>query len=118
MREIKFRTWDKKEKKFWYFNPVDGLFTNRKEKDEYLKVIQQYTGLRDKNGKEIYEGDIIKYSMGGTMQKNPAIVDIKELYGLLGDYCDPYYATDKKDFEVIGNIYENPSLLKVQAKNL
>lgn len=75
-------------------------------------VLMQYTGLKDKNGKKIFEGDIVKYKTqsGLTITKNVEWVedngDIRCGYTPL---CDNYYDNgfDGYDFEVIGNIYED-----------
>ena len=114
-REIKFRAWHKEledmtfsesEKHFWY------------KLKEYpnMYVLMQFTGLKDKNGKEIYEGDIVSY--------NDEFHDsIEERYKIIYDnetatYClesseDPEYDANLtlRPIEVIGNIYENPGLL-------
>jgi hypothetical protein len=99
MREIKFRAWDA---------PSDGngpsgmSYGVRHDCD--ATAIMQFTGLRDKNGKEIYEGDIIEYPLE-DYERNVRI-EVK--------WCDEAACfgmpTDK--VEVIGNIYENPELLK------
>lgn len=124
MREIKFRAWvkDRKEifevilinyvtKKVTYlFERVGDLLNIRHEKFNDTELMQ-YTGLKDKNGKEIYEGDIfhigskkilyvvewIDCGLKGRQIKN------KSWIGL--DYW-------KDDIEVIGNIYENPEVIK------
>ena len=71
----------------------------------------QFTGLHDKNGKEIWEGDVVRYSIQRTYQTNPMEVKIPDIYKDLG-HDDHYYLPDEDSFEVIGNIYENPDLLK------
>ena len=132
MREIKFRAWDMRVKKM-YFGGMDKFnsiapFVNALEN----YPLMQYTGLKDKNGKEIYEGDIVIADDDG--QEFPEKYDEdKDEYIPCGKY-EVYWAeamwwlrspaephglqmeynpfTDDADFEVIGNIYENPELVK------
>jgi uncharacterized phage protein (TIGR01671 family) len=125
MREIKFRLWDSQKKK-WYKNSdclleLDGSITqidvvnvyDDEEKYDFKNrkdlVIMQYTGLKDQNSKEIYEGDICTIWMG-SKQDNPYVVeDLRELYLDL-NHVDRYYRITQ--IEVIGNIYENPELVQ------
>ena len=125
MRQIKFRVWDKEEKIM--FPPatleeiVDNIDMglpvnitgwgcdggNMGDQDRFVWL--QYIGLKDKNGKEIYEGDVIETGgvRGGIVGK---VVYIEEGFSIkceLG-YEDFYWDT----LEVIGNIYENPELIK------
>ena len=76
------------------------------------ETIGQYTGLKDKNGKEIYEGDIVYI----IPEDEKGIVKWdKETVGYIVEYCDIITNFDNwygKDLEVIGNIYDNPELLE------
>lgn len=114
-REIKFRAWDKKQKKT---REICMLETNNKVLENEFQAqyyfegeytysrdieLMQYTGLLDKNGKEIYEGDILKMD-GGT----PRVVFFGDgMFQLEG-----WVRISTWKDEIIGNIYENPELLK------
>lgn len=127
-REIKFRAWLKYRKEIVdveeidFMNEVINYIDNDYENNEqeiigaYFENIElmQYTELKDKNNKEIYEGDIVK------LRANHGIGVIKyydEWGAFVVEYIKPrplavlgmnYY---KEDIEVLGNIYENPELL-------
>lgn len=111
MREIKFRIWDKIDK--FMSGPFEVIdLAGTKRIDENLQrhsVYMQYTGLKDKNGKEIFEGDIVLYTdFGGD--KNHLVVEWSENDGaFLFGWVRTDYAISKG--EVVGNIYENPELL-------
>jgi uncharacterized phage protein (TIGR01671 family) len=104
MREIKFRVWSPKYKKFW---PLAlGQEFNFKETDTVL----QYTGLKDRNGREIYEGDIWKRdSYAGEVVWNFSAWEFKRV-GSGSSFSYPYFHSNSNTGEVIGNIYENPEL--------
>jgi hypothetical protein len=91
MRTIKFRAWDKENKKM--VDVIDFSCMNYPDKYE----VMQFTGLHDKNGTEIYEGDVIK----------TPIVDAEVVRWERAGYILP----DEHRMEVIGNIYSNPELL-------
>ena len=99
-REIKFRFWNKKFKQ-WIdgeFPLIDGVFDFSTD----IYEVTQFPGLKDKNGKEIYEGDILTHKY----YKTPVIVTFKNG----GFIAEDVYIGDSS-IEVIGNIYENPELL-------
>lgn len=155
MREIKFRAWDSEAECFvysdqqyddYFFEFVNGVLvgfsvdvvpaTSSEPPDlesRELKPVMQYTGLSDRNGKEIYEGDVVRCAIKGG---NTYIGPIKYFqdFGIFGvAMCKPfkYLSADAnrplgssgssttykaynwhsyKSIEVIGNIYENPEL--------
>lgn len=150
MREIKFRAWDKKSKKMrqvteivfntgFYLEPNDNtvklIWVKGQDiindKDIQLQrddgfILMQYTGLKDKNGKEIYEGDIVLYEdweicwEGGGNDSfiNKGIIEYIDenccfnvTERQTAELADVLYK-ENDTLEVIGNIYENPELLE------
>ncbi|BBM35396.1 YopX family protein [Pseudoleptotrichia goodfellowii] len=128
MREIKFRIWDYDLKRFvekeldYLINPRGELYVFRNNKLTFFYKdpyeIMQYTGLKDKNGVEIYEGDIVLINLTSSKIEK-AIVKFKNgaFVGELinkDDYIYIFHFDFKKeDFEVIGNIFENPELMEL-----
>jgi len=140
MRKIKFRAWDTKEKvmvpldRKWICTEYSSLaFESSQDEyrgicqwpkgDEEEQVIMQFTGLTDKAGKEIYEGDILKPVNPPSRKKHNRVVEFVE-----GSFCYDHGATRGKDkywqltqgktnlFEVIGDIYSNPELISSDRK--
>ncbi|MED4399837.1 YopX family protein [Metabacillus fastidiosus] len=127
MREVKFRVFSNESKEMiypdengwfhrcyvggngvWQTCSLDGVIRKNGKELE----VMQYTGLKDKNGQRIYEGDIL--SISDREGHNQAVY-----------FGEGYYSTNEfalfeltrgkhRTFEVIGNIYENPELLEVQ----
>jgi len=116
MREIKFRAWDKKNKKMDMFAHNRAYFGSRAENPKAFDdiILMQYTGLKDKNGKEIYEGDIVKYCeeyiQEDLIKWSNGIIE----YGGSGFKIDGKGELDfyGDDIEIIGNVYQNKDLLK------
>lgn len=82
-------------------------------------TIGQYTGLHDKNGKEIYEGDFVRFHMHERgiyeSEYQTGLVEFGggRFYADL-DCSTLYFCGEPDDYEVIGNIYDNPELIKVE----
>ena len=116
-RELKFRVWDKKKRKMAHVVMIDlsmnrCLVTDMKDLWEIKDPdIMQYTGLKDKNGREIYDGDIIVSGSG-----NIYVVMVTR-YGSGYGFDIKKIGFDKKsqnwndEIKIMGNIYENPELL-------
>jgi uncharacterized phage protein (TIGR01671 family) len=110
-REIKFRAWDTREKKMYPNLTIQRLMGNLfsvrelRKKEEDL-VWMEYTGLKDKHGKEIYERDILKYHANGRLSEP---IEFPKDYTWLKARTEVQHW--RTDIEVIGNIYENPKLL-------
>ena len=121
MREIKFRVYDKENKNIYpvggYFFEEEGLGDFDLAQTNKRYTLMQFTGLHDKNGKEIYEGDIIKCDIDNGIDevvwkrrvscfstKKPPVDGVKDGLISLG-------ILDMEKYTVVGNIYENPELL-------
>ena len=150
MREIKFRAWHKEKKIMGEVLGIDILhketFFSNEDVDCYEHVdfknieLMQYTGLKDKNGKEIYEGDVVKLVHTGIEISADRLEDLKRFVGIIkyenGIFKivrtekslieSKYFEMEQKkvseifiysklyDLEVIGNIFENKELLEIK----
>lgn len=118
MREIKFRVWGAANKKMIPWDDLLKLHLHTVFKMTVPELTPtQYTGLKDKNSKEIYEGDIVNYKF--------TAIEVPEIFKVCFDeICARFTLKDKegvcwgvgqydmaKRSEIIGNIYENPELL-------
>lgn len=143
MRQIKFRAWDKRNDRMRDWDDVSANWAMHILNDDSRQEWMQFTGLLDKNGREIYEGDILRLHCGpsdGTFEKaevNASVVwkedrftveipdkevvasqgsmegkkvNVRTMHSWCGGHTCLLVWQSK--LEVIGNIYENPDLLK------
>ncbi|BCC74175.1 hypothetical protein BCJMU51_p2030 (plasmid) [Bacillus cereus] len=121
MREISFRAWDLGAESMVDWESIKLHFSEHI--DHEMVVVMQYTGLKDKNGKEIYEGDILDLS-----SEDDSVIRCEIVYQA-PSFCRKWHhantirlrqreiepmAWNTHLYEVIGNIYENPELLKTK----
>lgn len=117
MREMKFRAWEKNLKEIIL---VDNIDFEKKmiNTDSAWRLfdeveLMQYTGLKDKNDKEIYEGDIVLYdrNVHPSIDKLHYVVEWGTNGYVLNGYHNDFDNFGSEMLEVVGNIYENPELL-------
>ncbi len=116
INRFKFRIWKTETKEWVDLGSRPILYKESFISDCYLEsnyfIVQQTTSLFDKNGKEIYEGDIVQWSHGFDDGERIFVSEVK-----YPQYCveqdDEYIYTPYEERTIIGNICENPELLKL-----
>lgn len=132
MRELKFRIWDNDKNEwlaesdddaltYYGFHLIGEVMTVQSPRKWIVNgVVEQYTGLNDKNDREIYEGDIVRIDSMDELRVG--YVDLvndqycivcgedDEGYKIVAEFY--YYSKPEENCEVIGNIHENPELLE------
>jgi uncharacterized phage protein (TIGR01671 family) len=134
MRQLKFRTWHTELGRYlkdneFYINPDGSVYSefesynNKIRKTNYIEnfsrddfdegyiIVEQYTGLKDKNGKEIYEGDIVEYDWYIRNDKSYRVKE-KVVFDDMGARLGNDRIRNCSNVEVIGNIHENLDLLE------
>jgi len=118
MREIKFRVWNNNKMIRSAHLSEDFCFMVTKQGEFVDCVLMQYTGLKDKNGKEIYEGDIVHvtdFFHGDAKVYKGVVKFVGGYYRIEGQdirNAPLGWIISSDDLEVIGNIYENPEYLE------
>lgn len=116
--DLKFRVWDRHFQKFvenFSISPngkISVPYLNQRDIQQWnekgLFVLQQFTNLKDKLGKDIYDGDIVRLCGEAIVFKNQRIKEVK----YIKNSFQPENICFPREIEVIGNIFENPDLLK------
>ena len=123
MEGINFRAWDIKTESMRdvlvidWVNELIDLSSGIIERRPHEVILMQYTGLKDKNGVEICEGDIVETVYNGEVFAGVVVYDLSEVDFKVTDGKEKYgrnfqYLTGNDENEVLGNIYENPELLE------
>lgn len=112
---IKIRAWDPEAKVIRNYDELKALCLDILDGSDY--VVEQCTGLKDMNGKEIYEGDIVRetYLPTGSIRHEAVVKYFPQFarFGIDDGNGYPLWGTnDSHDYEIIGNIHENPKMLK------
>ena len=125
MRRLEFRAWDIKRKTYNHeellLAPNGDILASRWQElrePESIYILEQYTGLKDKNGREVYEGDIVRYGrrLRGIVPPESHTEIVSWRFGEEEYYpcctTSGFYLPYSEDgYEVIGNIHENPELI-------
>lgn len=134
MRDIKFRVWSSESKKMYlpkkgcdFLVRIDGEYFVDEDIVENVGLIpvkregyilMQYTGLKDSSGKEIYEGDIVEFLFRGRR-----VITRDEVWAAFGFWdgsafivLSDYKEHHQAERTILGNIYENPDLLKEEKR--
>jgi len=126
MREIKFRAWSVEEREYVYSDSFNSNYCYIERLEGFFRwadinILEQFTGLQDAKGKDIYEGDILKLEGfkfivvwdDKESRFAPAEVDNLGQYTIGSDYFGwPETGFIQTRIEIIGNIHENPELIK------
>ena len=115
MRQIKFRAWDKDAGRWMVPDDVYAQLGNQAmwnpEVGEYF-ILEQFTGLHDSNGKEIYEDDIVEIKRGGLGPIRETITWESNEWCEDGFYSGYLLTFTPDQYTIIGNVHQNPELLE------